>query len=48
MQRRHDAAVQEIGKLDAKLQTVNMDAQNESDLLKNEVNYAIHYYKGNA
>lgn len=37
LQRRHDNAIQEIGRLESKLQTFHLDSQNENDLLKQEV-----------
>jgi hypothetical protein len=39
LQRRHEAAIQDIARLESRLQTNNMEAQSESDLLKDEVIY---------
>ncbi len=37
LQRRYDSAIQEIGRLESKLQTTQIDSQNENDLLKDEL-----------
>ena len=34
---RHDAAIQEIGRLESRLQTHQFDAKNENEILKTEV-----------
>ena len=37
LQKRHDAAMQEIGRLEAKLQTRQFDFQSENEVLSSEV-----------
>jgi hypothetical protein len=37
LKRRHDAAIQEIGRLESRIQTFQYDSKNETDVLNSEV-----------
>ena len=39
LNRRNDSAIEEIGRLESRLQSQQIDLQNENDLLNNEVIY---------
>jgi hypothetical protein len=41
LQRRNDSAIEEIGRLESRLQSQQMDLQSEIDLLNNEVRSII-------